>query len=134
MEYSTAKQGQDPDYLHSMVRRGFQIFLLDCYPKLGTDENKIIAAMGNGVAGRCLNMHNFQHFNRSALQSAVYVDVPIAPEVTRFLRCLVGSASVVSTDPCARLLEQQRVTALDEFRIAVGEGEVDLILRLEPKL
>ena len=70
------------------------------------------------VAGRCLNMHNFHHFNRSALRRRM--DVPIkASEVRRF-RCLVGRMSVVSTDPCQTMLEQQRVTVTDEFRIAAG--------------
>jgi len=134
LEYSKKQAKKDPRYLHAMEKRGFNIYLLDCYGTNNrTDEASIRRATGGRAA--CLNRDAVDpQFSRSARHYGphdITVDVPMMPPQRRFLHCLVSNTLPASSG-CTRLLGDQRLHPqyFDAFTRAIGEGEVDLILKL----
>lgn len=132
LEYSRKQAKKDSKYLYSMDKRGFDIYLLDCY---GGDDrtNEPAIHQATGGRARCLNRDPLvPAFNRHIhkhLQESV-VDVPMPPMQRRFLLCFVASEP---TTHCAQLLLRQQILPqyFDAFTKAIGRsGETDLILKL----
>jgi len=107
----------DVEYLQEMDKRGYDAYLLDCYPNKLTEDWKA----PNGA--RCLSM------NRNSYTEKVQFEETQASE--KFLSCLMKDGC---EDP---ILAQQRIMP-DHFAAFVealgDEGEVDLVLKRRPTL
>jgi hypothetical protein len=102
----------DVEYLQEMDKRGYDTFLLDCYPNALHEDWK--APSG----AQCLSM------NRNSYTEKVQFDETEASE--KFLSCLM---KLDCTDP----ILQQQLIAPDQFAAFVqslgDDGEVDMVLR-----
>jgi len=109
---SCEKVIDDVEYLQEMDKRGYDAYLLDCYPTKLPDDWKA----PNGA--RCLSM------NRHAYTEKLHFDE--TPASAKFLSCLMEDGC---EDP---ILARQHIMPSDyaAFVQALGEGgEVDLVLK-----